>query len=122
MDPPLPLQAPTPLLSGHAVAQQRASVRELASGRPGGQAGPQAARAAIGNETWRQRVHQMIANMRTLVMFDRLYIGGGNARPLQDDLPADVECVDNRAGILGGAWLWKDCRRASRTTAWTRSS
>ncbi|MEC7583190.1 MAG: ROK family protein [Planctomycetota bacterium] len=68
----------------------------------------EAARAGIGNVAWRRRVHQMIANMRTLVMFDRLYIGGGNARHLEDGLPDDVECVDNRAGILGGAWLWKD--------------
>jgi len=66
-----------------------------------------AARKSVGIGKWRRRVHRMIENMRRLVMFDRLYIGGGNSRRLDDDLPDDVVAVDNRAGITGGAWLWK---------------
>jgi polyphosphate glucokinase len=45
-----------------------------------------------------------------LVHFDRLYIGGGNARLLDAPRAADVELVSNEAGILGGIALWQDAR------------
>ena len=66
-----------------------------------------ATRREIGNGKWERRVHKMIENMRTLVLFDHLYIGGGNAKKLALPLPEDVSTVDNKAGITGGAWLWK---------------
>ena len=47
-----------------------------------------------------------IANLRALTHFDRLYVGGGNARRLEGELPADVTLVDNSAGLSGGARLW----------------
>ena len=48
-----------------------------------------------------------IDNMRALVVFDHLYIGGGNSRRVvRDHLPDDVTIVDNTAGILGGIRLW----------------
>ena len=41
-----------------------------------------------------------------LLHFDRLYVGGGNAKKLKVDLGHRVEIVDNTAGILGGIKLW----------------
>jgi polyphosphate glucokinase len=67
-----------------------------------------AARRAVGNRKWRRRVRQAIDNLRELVHFDQLWIGGGNARKLGRDLPADVALVDNSAGLLGAAHLWRD--------------
>lgn len=64
------------------------------------------ARKAIGNRKWRKRVHRAIAQLRALVHFDHLYVGGGNARHLDGDLPADVSVVDNSAGLAGGARLF----------------
>lgn len=66
-----------------------------------------AARKAIGNRKWRKRVWKAIANLRVLTHFDRLYVGGGNARRLEGELPADVALVDNSAGLSGGARLWQ---------------
>ena len=66
-----------------------------------------AARKAIGNGKWRKRVWKAIANLRVLTHFDRLYVGGGNARRLEGELPADVVLVDNSAGLSGGARLWQ---------------
>lgn len=66
-----------------------------------------AARRRIGERKWQRRVLRAIDNMRTLVDFDHLYVGGGNARRLAVELPADVSIVDNDAGIRGGAWLWR---------------
>lgn len=66
-----------------------------------------AARKAVGDRKWSKRVHKAIANLRTLTHFDHLYIGGGNARKLADDLPADVTVIDNTAGLAGGVHLWR---------------
>lgn len=68
------------------------------------------ARKTIGGAAWNRRVARVIDTLRTLVNFDRLYIGGGNAKRLTLDLPADVRIVDNKAGILGGIALWQPGR------------
>lgn len=65
-----------------------------------------AARKRLGRKKWQKRVLEAIDNMRALVMFDHLYLGGGNARRLEGKLPEDVTIVDNQAGIAGGAFLW----------------
>lgn len=67
-----------------------------------------AARKAVGHPKWQKRVLKAIAKLRTLVHFDHLYVGGGNAARLDCELPADVTIVDNRAGLSGGALLWRD--------------
>lgn len=66
-----------------------------------------AARKEVGNRKWRKRVWKAVANLRVLTHFDRLYIGGGNARRLEGELPEDVALVDNSAGLSGGARLWQ---------------
>ena len=67
----------------------------------------EATRKEIGETRWNKRVLKAIDNMRALVFFDHLYIGGGNSRRvLRHHLPDDVTVVDNTAGILGGIRLW----------------
>ena len=46
--------------------------------------------------------------LRTLTNFDALYVGGGNARHLDLDLPSDVRVIANEYGMRGGAKLWQD--------------
>jgi polyphosphate glucokinase len=67
-----------------------------------------AARKRIGNRKWNRRVKRAIRNLRSLTNFDRLYIGGGNARKIDFALDPDVTVVDNNAGLRGGAVLWRD--------------
>ncbi len=67
-----------------------------------------AARREAGNRKWEKRVMRAIDNMRSLTHFDRLYIGGGNAKKLSVELPADVTIIDNLAGLSGGVGLWRD--------------
>ena len=68
----------------------------------------EATRKEIGEERWNKRVGKAIDNMRALIFFDHLYIGGGNSRRLnRDHLDDDVTMVDNTAGILGGIKLWE---------------
>ncbi len=65
-------------------------------------------RKEIGDDRWNKRVLKAIANLRALMFFDHLYVGGGNSRRVvRNHLPADVTIVDNTAGILGGIKLWE---------------
>jgi polyphosphate glucokinase len=67
-----------------------------------------AAREQIGGKKWGRRVQEAIETLRRLVNFDRLYIGGGNAKKIKFELPPDCQVVPNQAGIEGGIALWKD--------------
>jgi polyphosphate glucokinase len=68
----------------------------------------EATRKEVGESRWNKRVHKAINNLRALMFFDHLYIGGGNSRRVvRDDLPDDITIVDNTAGILGGIKLWE---------------
>ena len=62
----------------------------------------------IGHRRWNKRVHKIIKVLETVVMYDTLYIGGGNARLLEPSLPANVKIVSNEAGITGGVRVWDE--------------
>jgi polyphosphate glucokinase len=65
-----------------------------------------AALAEKGLRAWNHRVRRVIDIVRTLVNYDRLYLGGGNAARIDFELPPDVTVVSNEAGITGGIRLW----------------
>ncbi|WP_404980149.1 MULTISPECIES: ROK family protein [unclassified Caballeronia] len=65
-----------------------------------------AAREKAGSKRWNRRVEKVIAILDTLVNYDKLWIGGGNAAHLNFELPPNVAVVSNAAGIEGGAKLW----------------
>lgn len=61
-----------------------------------------------GQKKWRKRVERAVAQIHTLVEYDMLLIGGGNAKKLDGDLGHNIRVVDNDAGISGGARMWAD--------------
>jgi polyphosphate glucokinase len=61
----------------------------------------------IGKVQWNRRVKQALEWLNTLLNYDRLHIGGGNARLIHFKLDKNARIVSNRAGILGGIALWK---------------
>ncbi len=65
-----------------------------------------AAFKSVGRARWNRRLHRVLANITTLVGFDTLYIGGGNAKQVDIELPSNVKIVSNEAGITGGVRLW----------------
>ena len=65
-----------------------------------------AAYLAVGPISWNERVERTVGAVRALVNFDRLYLGGGNARQIRFALPRDVTIIPMTAGITGGARLW----------------
>jgi polyphosphate glucokinase len=67
-----------------------------------------AALEKAGKKKWNRRVAKAIETLRILTNFDHLYIGGGNARLVNFDLPPGVTLVSNELGMRGGIWLWND--------------
>jgi len=62
----------------------------------------------VGKKKWNKRVERAIDQWYALFNYDRLYIGGGNAKKLRFKLPANARRVENLAGLLGGIALWRD--------------
>jgi len=60
----------------------------------------------VGKKRWLSRVDKAIEALDAVFIFDHLYIGGGNAKLLDQELGPRVKIVDNVAGILGGIRLW----------------
>lgn len=63
---------------------------------------------AIGKKRWNRRLEKAIATLEHLFNYERLYIGGGEARQVTLNLPANVTIVENIMGLLGGIALWRD--------------
>ncbi len=66
-----------------------------------------AARKRFGKKKWNERVRRALGQMRVLINFDKVHIGGGNAKKITFELDRDMRIVSNRAGILGGVKLWR---------------
>ena len=67
-------------------------------------------RRRLGDAFWSRRVRNVVDGMRPVVLWDRLYLGGGNSRLITATQLArmgdDVVVVPNDAGIVGGARAW----------------
>ena len=69
-----------------------------------------AERKRIGNKRWGKRVHRVLEQLEPIFNYDALYIGGGNARKLDHDMPKNVHIFENVEGLAGGIRLWADRR------------
>ena len=64
------------------------------------------ARRALGTKHWSRRVGKAIDIVYSLLHYDVLYLGGGNAAHVALPLPGNVRLASNDAGITGGIHLW----------------
>ena len=71
----------------------------------------------VGRKKWNRRVAKALGFLDTLVTYDTLLIGGGNARVIDFDLPPNARVVPNSAGITGGVKLWAPKMDVSFATA-----
>jgi polyphosphate glucokinase len=65
-----------------------------------------AVRRGKGRKKWNQRLKKALAIVATLVNYDTLYLGGGNANRIDFKLPPHVKLASNVNGITGGIRLW----------------
>ena len=67
-------------------------------------------RRRLGNTFWSRRIRTLVEELRPVFYWDRLYIGGGNARCIRqtdlDRMGDDVVIVPNSAGVAGGVRAW----------------
>ncbi|HEY2663941.1 MAG TPA: ROK family protein [Candidatus Binataceae bacterium] len=84
---------------GHHPARKKDTYEDLLG---------RAALEKAGKKKWNRRLEKAIAELTATFNFDRLYIGGGNAKFIHIQLPANVKVVSNDAGLLGGIALWRD--------------
>ena len=61
----------------------------------------------VGEKRWNKRVRRIIGILEALVHYDKLYIGGGNSKRIDEPLAEHVKIVSNDAGITGGIALWR---------------
>ncbi|MBV8591704.1 MAG: ROK family protein [Acetobacteraceae bacterium] len=65
-----------------------------------------AALQKVGPRRWNKRLDRVIRQISVLTTYQVLYIGGGNAKAIDQVLPEGVKIVPNKAGITGGVKLW----------------
>ncbi len=59
-----------------------------------------------GRKKWNRRLERAIQTIQRLVYFDRLYLGGGNAKHVRLDLGPQTVIIPNTLGVKGGAAFW----------------
>jgi polyphosphate glucokinase len=62
----------------------------------------------IGKKKWQKRMVAIIRQLESIFNFDRLHIGGGNARHLDSALPQNVRVFDSTLALAGGVRMWHD--------------
>jgi polyphosphate glucokinase len=59
-----------------------------------------------GKKKWNRLLGLAISELARTFNYDRLYIGGGDAKFIEIELPRNVKTVSNLEGLLGGIKLW----------------
>ncbi len=62
----------------------------------------------LGRKQWNKQVRKAIAQLDHAINYHALFIGGGNAKKLDGELPARTSVVSNACGLLGGIALWRN--------------
>jgi polyphosphate glucokinase len=63
----------------------------------------------VGKSKWNRRLTKTVKKLEKMFHYDRLYIGGGNARNVDiAGHPAHVTIVSNLNGLVGGLALWRE--------------
>jgi polyphosphate glucokinase len=62
----------------------------------------------IGIKRWNKRLMKLIRKLEGVFNYDRLYLGGGNAKHVHiQNLPGNVTICSNLKALLGGARVWE---------------
>ncbi len=61
-----------------------------------------------GKKQWNKYLLEAIHQTAATFNWDHLYLGGGNTKKIDFELPEHVSVVSNETGLLGGVVLWRD--------------
>lgn len=61
----------------------------------------------LGKKRWNRLLEKAIEQTAKTFNWDRLYLGGGNAKEIDFKLPSYVSTVSNEDGLFGGVALWR---------------
>ncbi|OAQ39274.1 chromosome partitioning protein ParA [Pedobacter psychrophilus] len=61
-----------------------------------------------GIDVWNEKVKSVLETFSTVINYDSLFLGGGNAKKINFTLNDNIKLVGNRDGIKGGIFLWKE--------------
>ena len=68
------------------------------------------ARRRMGNQLWSRRIKSLIQELYPMIIWDKLYIGGGNAQRISKSalksFDYKVKIIPNSAGVSGGVKAW----------------
>jgi polyphosphate glucokinase len=68
------------------------------------------ARRRMGNQLWSRRVKSLIQELYPMIVWDKLYIGGGNSQRISKSalksFDYKVKIIPNSAGVTGGVKAW----------------
>lgn len=64
----------------------------------------------LGVEKWNKLLKEAVDQTAALFNWDRLYIGGGNARKITLTFDGPIKIISNEEGLIGGAAIWRDER------------
>ena len=67
-------------------------------------------RKRVGNKLWSRRVKTLIEELYPVILWDKLYLGGGNAQRISKTVLKNfdykVKLIPNSAGVSGGVRAW----------------
>lgn len=95
-------------MDGHSVANLELGHHPFSKDRTYEECLGNAAMKKVGKEKWNRRLEKAITIWDRVFNYRMLYLGGGNARKIAFELPANAQKVPNIAGLLGGIALWRD--------------
>ena len=95
-------------VDGHSVPNLEFGHHPFSKGRTYEECLGNAALKKAGGAKWNKRLENAIDIWDRVFNYRVLYLGGGNARKIAFELPANVRRVPNIAGLLGGIALWRD--------------
>ncbi|HEY6395332.1 MAG TPA: ROK family protein [Candidatus Binataceae bacterium] len=67
-----------------------------------------------GQKKWNRHLREAIEEIQSTFNYDRLYIGGGDAKHIRIKLAGNVRVVSNEEGLLGGIRLWTEPGKPAR--------